>query len=182
MLSVTFNSTPPSTDAAEQAVRHAMRDAVSQDGSKAVLGMAFDAAGRALPDAAYNGPLAYAPEDGKIIRQAVRNGLSVKEFELQGCFARVAERRVQVGPIETRWLDAQLIFGSAPGPSALSEAMLAVIEKLEDRGQDIHIHAFEGNKSNALTWQQLTTSDGDRIYGEWNAQTGKTRSNWNPSD
>lgn len=67
MCDVTFTKMPPSPDVGADIVRKCVEDLVQEDGSRGVLGMAFNEAGSALPHELYGGPLSYDPDDGQIM-------------------------------------------------------------------------------------------------------------------
>lgn len=177
---VFFNSLPPTSDIAAEVVRNAVEMLVTKDGSREILAKAFNASGDALPKTQYGGELTYNPGDGQILTMDERLGLQATERDEGTYYVRVEDSRTARGirPMR-RWYNASIVFPSDPSGAEVNAAVLKEIEKLNPRGLDVTVYIYTGDKSNKITWKQVTAPNGNFMVVGYIATTGEISPNWN---
>ena len=174
---VTFNSLPPTSEIAAEVVRNAVKELVKKDGSRAIVAIAFDGPGRALPERQYGGTLSYKPGDGQILTMRERDGLQATERDQGTYFVRVEDSKTIVKPVR-KWHVASIVFPSKPSGTEARAAVLKEIEKLKPSGLDVSVYVYTGDKSNKITWKQIQAPNGNFMAVEYVARTGKISPNW----
>ena len=175
---VTFSTLPPTSDIAAAVVRNALEQLVKK-GDREILAMALDASGDALPDTHYGGALVYKPGDRQIRPLDEQAGLQAVEVAEGSYFVRVEDSRTAEGITPERsWCSVSIVFHDEPSARKVKAAVLKEIDKLKSRGLDVNLYIYTGNKSNKITWKQLTAASGKFMAIDYVAATGEVSPNW----
>jgi hypothetical protein len=179
LCQVTFNTLPRTSDIAAAVVRNAVEQLVEDNGSREILGMAFNLSGDALPDTQYGGALLYSPTDGQIRRMDERSALQDVEVDEGPYSVRIKEGRTAKGITPQRsWYNVSIVFQDKPAAKEIRAAVLKQIDKLKSRGLDIKLYVYRGDKSNRITWKQIKGPNGRFMAVDYVAATREVSPNW----
>ncbi len=126
----------------------------------------------------YSGSLTYRHKSGQVRTQAQEEGLKQSAQERPGYSVFMEERTRPAGiPGPRHYITVSLVFAKAPPPTKARAIAMQEAGRLSDRGSDVTVSAFEGEKSKALSWKQIRNGRA-QVQVHYDAKTKSISDGW----
>ena len=116
-----------------------------------------------LPDGSQH--ILFRRSDGALIlwKDYLGSAKDTKETEDYFYIVETSKTAEGIKP-EKAWLSISLLLKQPTPALQLYAHLVSVGKEWVDVGQEIHIHAFYGEKSNRISWQQVRDTDGKYVW------------------
>ena len=173
-LELDFYRNPPPPKIVDRMLRNSVEQAVSIDGTRDILAMAF-LGEDVLTDTQYSGELVYRASQRKIMTGDESRGVKTTVTDTGGRYSLEVSEDKTVGGIkpERKWLTLSLIYSTEPPLQEAYDAMLFEIEKMTHSGVDINAYVKIGDKNIKTSQKQMNDPSGGFVFTNFDARSGK---------
>jgi len=174
LLELAFYRNPPSPKIVDKMLRDSLEQAVSIDGTRDILAMAF-LGEDVLTDTQYSGELVYRASQRKIMTGDESRGVKTTVTDTGGKYSLQVSEDKTVGGIkpERKWLTLSLIYSREPPLQEAYDAMLLEIEKMTHSGVDINDYVKIGDKNIKTSQGQMKDPSGGFVFMTFDAASRK---------
>ena len=170
VCTVAFFGKPPPPNVVDKIVRSALESAVLINPSKDIVAMAF-LGDDSMNSTQYSGTIAYKASAKRIMTMDEFEGIKATIREARGYFVQTKEDKTFEGiKPEEHWLSISIVFPNPPTVKGGYDAAISEVESAANRGMDVNVTVYIGDKSTRTSWKQLEDNDaGDMVFVEYSA-------------